>query len=230
MDMETLPHGRAHWKDYKKFQMAEFTYPMLEGQGRTKMRGAQWFYSLPENDNRCVSAEKIYRDYLGAGKFGNIFSLDVGPDRNGRIRKIDEETLNIVGQYIRGEADPGPVYKASASGIWQDDPDYNADKAFDGNLNTRWGSAEKSRSGWIEAELMQPVVIRGIKVSEGDWDRINSFEVQVEVDGKLQSVASGEKIGKSCTVNFKPVKTGRIRFVIKQANEVPTIHEIEILK
>lgn len=96
--------GKNHLKsDYSRFQVAEFTYPILEGQGRKKFRGAQWFYSLPENDRVAATAEKIYQDYLGAVKHGNIFSLNIGPDRNGRLRDIDVQRLQKVGQYIRGE-------------------------------------------------------------------------------------------------------------------------------
>lgn len=84
---------------YKKYLVAEFTYPILpEHKG-----GAMWFYSLPEHDNLCLPAEKIYKDYLGAVKYGNIFSLDVGPDYHGRLRAIDVKTLNRVGKLIRGE-------------------------------------------------------------------------------------------------------------------------------
>lgn len=95
--------ARAKDMENREFHLAEFTYPILEGQGQKKMRGAQWFYSLPENDNLACTAEKIYEDYLGAVKYGNIFSLDVGPDRSGKLRAIDVRTLKKVGQYIRGE-------------------------------------------------------------------------------------------------------------------------------
>jgi alpha-L-fucosidase len=88
----------------RNYRLAEFTYPILpkhEG-------GAMWFYSLPKHDNLCLPAEKIYADYLGAVKFDNIFSLDVGPDYNGRLREIDIKTLRQVGRYIREEdAPPG---------------------------------------------------------------------------------------------------------------------------
>ena len=81
------------------YRLAEFTYPILpDHEG-----GAKWFYSLPEHDLLCRSAESIYADYLGAVKYGNIFSLDVGPDYAGRLRDIDVQTLRKVGQYIRGE-------------------------------------------------------------------------------------------------------------------------------
>ena len=90
-------------EDADSFRVAEFTYPILEGQGGKNLRGSRWFYSLPENDSVVCSAEKIYADYLAARKHGNLFSLDVGPDRAGRIRDIDVKTLIKVGQYIRGE-------------------------------------------------------------------------------------------------------------------------------
>jgi len=92
--------GAGYNKDaagYKGYIAAEFTYPILpphEG-------GAMWFYSLPKYDDLCLPAEKIYADYLGAIKFGNIFSLDVGPDYSGRIREIDSKTLKQVGDFIR---------------------------------------------------------------------------------------------------------------------------------
>jgi alpha-L-fucosidase len=80
----------------KSYLLAEFTYPILP----KHKGGAMWFYSLPEHDNLCKPAEAIYKDYLGAVKFGNIFSLDVGPDYAGKLRKIDVETLQKVGQMI----------------------------------------------------------------------------------------------------------------------------------
>jgi alpha-L-fucosidase len=87
-----------YMKGYEGYLLAEFTYPILGGRDR-----GRWFYTMPEWDNVCVPAEEIYRDYLGAVKLGNIFSLDVGPDRSGRLRDIDVKTLRKVGQYIRGE-------------------------------------------------------------------------------------------------------------------------------
>ncbi len=82
---------------YQGYLAAEFTYPILpEHQG-----GAQWFYSLPKHDALCLPPEKIYEDYLGAVKHGNIFSIDAGPDYAGRIRGIDAKTLKQVGEWIR---------------------------------------------------------------------------------------------------------------------------------
>jgi alpha-L-fucosidase len=63
--------------------------------------GAMWFYSLPEHDKLVHPVEKLYQDYVGAKKYGNLFALDVGPDYRGRIRDIDVKTLREVGRRIR---------------------------------------------------------------------------------------------------------------------------------
>jgi len=81
----------------KNYRLAEFTYPILP----PHQGGAMWFYSLPVHDALCHTPEKLYADYLGAVKYGNIFSLDVGPDYRGRLRSIDVETLRKVGAMIR---------------------------------------------------------------------------------------------------------------------------------
>ena len=98
-DASTTKYNKEAEAGYSGYLVAEFTYPILpkhEG-------GAMWFYSLPEHDELCKPAEDIYQDYLGAVKYGNIFSLDVGPDYEGKIRKIDAKTLKKVGKYIRSQ-------------------------------------------------------------------------------------------------------------------------------
>jgi len=81
----------------KDYRLAEFTYPILP----SHEGGAMWFYSLPKHDGLCLPAQKLFEDYQGAVKYGNVFALDVGPDKNGRLRKIDVETLRKVGEMIR---------------------------------------------------------------------------------------------------------------------------------
>ncbi len=84
-------------ENFKGYLAAEFTYPILpKHQG-----GADWFYSLPKHDGLCHSPEKIYKDYLGAVTYGNIFSINIGPNYEGKIRDIDVRTLKQVGDWIR---------------------------------------------------------------------------------------------------------------------------------
>jgi len=104
-DKNASQYGKEQ-EEYNGFLVAEFTYPILpEHKG-----GADWFYSLPEHDHLCHPAEKLYQDYLGAVKYGNIFSINIGPNYNGETRDIDVQTLAKVGRYIRGEEKPEEIY------------------------------------------------------------------------------------------------------------------------
>lgn len=90
--------GDNHLKDnYDNFYVAEFTYPILP----KHKGGADWFYSLPEHDGLCKSAKDLYKDYVGAVKYGNIFSINIGPDYRGRLRAIDVKTLKEVGKMAK---------------------------------------------------------------------------------------------------------------------------------
>ena len=96
-DANTSQYNKDAEANYKGYLVAEFTYPILpEHEG-----GAMWFYSLSKHDNLCLPAEKIYEDYRGAVKYGNIFSINVGPGYDGKIRDIDVKTLRKVGEFIR---------------------------------------------------------------------------------------------------------------------------------
>jgi len=220
----------GHMKGYKGYRLAEFTSPILPGhQG-----GAMWFYSLPQHDKLCLPAEKLYADYLGAVKYENIFSLDAGPDYAGKLREIDVQTLRKVGQYIRGELKlpPPPVSQgkpAKASSVWQNNPQFGAAAAFDGDANTRWGAAENSRDGWLEVDLGEATRVDRAIIDEGDWNRVREFELQVQQNGTWKAIASGKTIGPAKAIAFSPVSARVFRLNILQAVEVPTICEFQLV-
>lgn len=95
-DASASKYNKEAETGYQGYLAAEFTYPILpEHDG-----GADWFYSLPRHDALCHPAAKLFQDYQEAVKFGNIFSIDVGPDYAGRLREIDAATLREVGRLI----------------------------------------------------------------------------------------------------------------------------------
>lgn len=96
-DSDASMYNKEQESNYKGYLAAEFTYPILP----SHQGGADWFYSLPEHDNLCHPVSKIYEDYLEAVKYENIFSVNIGPDYNGRIRDIDVKTLKEVGKMIK---------------------------------------------------------------------------------------------------------------------------------
>lgn len=96
-DASTTEYNKEAEANFKGYLVAEFTYSILpQHEG-----GADWFYSLPKHDALVHSAEKIYQDYADAVKYGNIFSINIGPNYEGKIRNVDLKTLAQVGKMIR---------------------------------------------------------------------------------------------------------------------------------
>jgi alpha-L-fucosidase len=209
----------------KDYLLAEFTYPILPNH----KGGAMWFYSLPEHYNLCHPAEKLYNDYLGAVKYGNIFSLDVGPDYNGKLREIDVKTLRQIGQMIKNPP-PVPVSEnkpAQASSAWG--AGYEADKAVDGDPATRWGAAPDSRNGWLEVDMQKETkVARALVMEILGSTRTQEFAIEYKAGETWKPVVTGTTLGGSKILEFPPVSARFFRLNILKANEVPTIEEFRL--
>ncbi|HUT13164.1 MAG TPA: hypothetical protein VMY42_21930 [Thermoguttaceae bacterium] len=95
-DAGASEYNKGAETSFRGYYVAEFTYPILP----PHTGGAQWFYSLPKHDSLCHPAAKLYKDYQGAMEYGNIFSINIGPNYAGKIRDVDVETLKQVGEMI----------------------------------------------------------------------------------------------------------------------------------
>jgi len=231
----------------KNYRLAEFTYPILP----KHKGGAMWFYSLPIHDNLCHPAEKLYRDYLGAVKYGNIFSIDIGPDYNGKLRAVDVTTLRKVGELIRskapepigavetprptvavvGRAVPSPPplsldKPVKASMVWG--PGHEAAMAVDGDESTRWGADKNARSGWIEIDLGKETPIGRAVVMEIGFHRTQEFAIEYKAGNEWKPAHRGTTIAGRRVYDFTPVNARYVRLNIIKANEVPTIEEFQI--
>jgi len=219
--------GRPRPIDPKSgYLAAEFTYPILPDH----KGGAQWFYSLPEHDHLCLSATALYRDYAAAVKHGNIFSVDVGPDYNGKLREIDVKTLREVGAMIKNPppAPPMPVSQdkpATASSVW--DKNYDASRAFDGDELTRWGAGKGTRSGWLEVDLGSETSIASVRIVE-HFRRIQDFAIEYQQGDAWKALAHGTTAGDEKVIAFAPVSARRVRLNIFKASDTPTIEEFQI--
>jgi alpha-L-fucosidase len=211
----------------KHYLLAEFTYPIQP----RRPKGAMWFYSHPDNEGVCHTPEKLYRDYLGAVKYGNIFTLDVGPNYEGKLRDIDVRTLRTVGEMIRNKAplppEPEPVkHPIKASSIWS--VEYDAAKAYDNNEATRWGAKPKSRSGWLEIDLEKETAISRAIVMEIAYPRTQEFVIEYKTGDAWKPVYRGTTIAGRRVYDFPTVHARFVRLNILKASEVPTIEEFHV--
>lgn len=115
------------------------------------------------------------------------------------------------------------------SSFWAGRPELDKSRITDGNTATIWATEEKARAGSVTVDLGQVSAVSGLRLSEGPYVRIKRFDVDAEVGGVWKRIASGTGIGASLRLDIDPVSTRRIRLNIRDANDTPTIGEIEVL-
>ena len=79
---------------YNRYLLAECAIPINQLNGKWF-----WFYNEATKNN-AISADKLVAMYNEAVKARVLFSLALGPDKNGQLRPIDVETLTKAGHQI----------------------------------------------------------------------------------------------------------------------------------
>jgi alpha-L-fucosidase len=159
--------------------------------------------------------------------------LATAPDFTGRMRAEDTEQLRRLGRLLRGEepALPKPISqgcRATASSVWENNPDWAAGKAVDGDSETRWGGAVGTKRGWLLLDLGSAKRFEAVLVEEG-WGRIERFELQVKDNNQWRTIFKGKEIGPYFRRNIPPITARYVRLNILQARDVPTIWEFQLL-
>ncbi|MGA2254809.1 MAG: alpha-L-fucosidase [Thermoguttaceae bacterium] len=118
--------------------------------------------------------------------------------------------------------------KATASNVWQNDPAFGADKAVDGDPNTRWAADSGIRQAWLEVDLGRPTKFTSAWLDEV-YDRIRSFELQYKDGQEWKTFHKGTTVGAQyATPKFPPVTTRYVRLNVLDATNGPTITEFEL--
>ncbi|MEI6645645.1 MAG: alpha-L-fucosidase [bacterium] len=219
------------------FAVSEFTFPLLTEHAG----GAKWFYSLPKHDHLCRSAEDIYGAWQLAVKNDLIFSANVGPNYEGKLREIDVKTLRQVGDWIRNPSQgPAPLPPALSSGkpvtASSVDPGYHArrwtpDATVDDNTSfvSYWVSHRDARDGWLAIDLGAPQTIGRVEIYERLNHSIQSFAIEI-LDGDVwKPVASGTTIGPKKVLDFPPVQARQVRLHVLKSSSHIVIEEFRIL-
>ena len=125
--------------------------------------------------------------------------LATAPDHTGRMRPEDVEQLRRLGRILRGEepALPKPISqgcRATASSVWENKPEWAAEKAADGDSETRWGGGVGTKQGWLELDLGSAKRFDTVLIEEG-WGRISGFEIQVKDNDQWRTIFEGKEIG-----------------------------------
>lgn len=138
-----------------------------------------------------------YRTYLGAVAMNN---------ETKEIIDISDKAV------IYEEIGPG-VYASSFHPAIQDQH-FNAEEAFDGDLNTRWNSASgKVVDQWLEAYFPDDVTIDRIEVYEA-LNRINEYQMEYYNGTEWEELDAGTTIGEYKVISIPQTTAQRFRLIV----------------
>ena len=107
-------------------------------------------------------------------------------------------------------------------------PGYEAEKAVDGDLKTRWASAYEARNGWLAVDLGEEKEIGSVWISEIEWPETQEFAIEVKQADTWKEIARGTTIGADKTIEFTPVRTREIRLHVLKAKRPININEFQV--
>lgn len=154
-----------------------------------------------------------------------------------RLRLVIEEAkaepcIALFSAHLAPVIPPPPTLSlttnrpARASNVHGNSTSFGADKAVDGDENTRWATDDPTRECWLEVDLEQPQVIGRVSIHEFA-PRITRFTVEfkLEPDAPWQIAYRGTEAGKQFRATFPPVTARWVRLHILEASFAPTIWE-----
>ena len=116
----------------------------------------------------------------------------------------------------------------SASGSHRKEAGLGADKAFDGDVSTRWAAPEAAETAWLAVDLGDEMTFDRIYVDE-HARRVLRYELQAKEADAWRTFHRGEKLGEHQFVSFPPVKGRQVRLFLSRFVAPPTIWEFQVL-
>jgi hypothetical protein len=118
---------------------------------------------------------------------------------------------------------------ATASNVHGNQTEFGADKAVDGNPDTRWATDDGTKECWLEVDAQKTITINKAFIAEFE-PRITSFRIEYKLNDAdtWQTALSGTKVGVNYTQTFPPVQARYVRLHILDATNAPTIWEFQV--
>ena len=123
------------------------------------------------------------------------------------------------------------AFGATASNTYHnDEADYGAQFAFDGDEQTRWAADDETKQAWIAVHFIKPRTVGRVFISEAYPNRVQEFQFQYRQGNEWKTIFSGKTLGDAYEKHFTPVTAQDFRLNVPKASTGPTIKEIELLE
>jgi len=115
----------------------------------------------------------------------------------------------------------------SASNVRDDDSEFAAEMAVDGDAKTYWAAADGTTQATLEVDMPGPTEINTVSIEEaaGLTDRVQAYKVEGQVNSDWKLLSQGTTIGARKVDHFPAATVWKVRLTILNATNYPAIQE-----
>jgi hypothetical protein len=141
-----------------------------------------------------------------------------------------KDVVNWLGKQPAYQPPPPPLSQGKQVTVSSqfDQPGYDAARAVDGDLTTRWASDFAARSGWLAVDLGEEQEIGRVWIAEIEWPETRAFAIEIKQGDAWKEVARGTTIGPDHEIVFPPVKARVVRLNVSEAARPININEFQV--
>lgn len=217
-EFEVLRFGRENGSDW------------IPGEVNVSIRPG-WFYHQHE-DGKVKTLPQLLDIYYNSIGRGSTWLLNFPIDKEGRIHANDEKAVLELRKAL-DEAFAVNLCKkarAEADNVRGESRRYAAAMAIDNKKDTYWATDDDVKQASLIIEFKKPTAFNRVLLQEYIrlGQRVKSFKLEAEVEGKWQELAAETTIGYKRILRFPTVTASRVRLSILDAKACPLISNIEI--
>ena len=240
----------AHPNDAKLYNVDGKTYYLPFEHTICLSYAYEWFQKAePQPVRDLVELRELF--YLSTAN-NNTLVINLPPDQTGRIPQHEANTAIALARMIgieHGKPLPkgGEIIsvgaKAEATSVWDDTGDWDASKATDGGMQTRWASRDTVAQLVFYPDPEKKFNVVNIyeycdsyRDANNRFHRTNritdySLDIFNEADGSWTPIyVSTSAMGDCKSISLpEPISASRVRLNIRSAVESPSIYEIQLI-
>jgi alpha-L-fucosidase len=189
-----------------------------------------WFYHA-DQDGKVKPLSHLLDIYYRSVGRNAVLLLNIPPDRRGLFHENDVARLRELRATLDETFQTNLAAGKSATTETQAEG-HAAAAAVDGNPDTYWTTPDGTTTGTIEINLGQAVTFDRAMLQEEirQGQRVEQFKLEGFVDGAWKPIANATTIGYKRLLRFPEVTTDRVRLIIEQSRDCPTIRELGLFK
>jgi len=191
-----------------------------------------WLFHESEN-NKVKSVNQLIKNWYHSVGMNGSFILNLPPDKRGLIHDNDIKSVQGLKNYLDEafNVDYSDNAEVTASNVRGNASKFNANKAFDNDLESYWATDDTINNAFVEVDFGKATEINALLLQEYIrlGQRIKGFTIEALQNGKYNEIVKGITIGNRRLIKFKTVNTSKIKINFNgKAN--PVISNIEVYR